>query len=60
MTQEEFKRLIEGPYNYEDKIFAKYVLARTVRLDLSNIDIAKECYANLPKAVMDNEIISIK
>lgn len=57
MTQEQFKRLIEAPYNYEDRTFAKYCVARTVRLVLENIDLAKEWYDNLPKAVMDNEKI---
>jgi hypothetical protein len=57
MTQEKFKSLIEAPYNYEDRTFAKYCIARTVRLVLENIDLAKEWYDNLPKAVMDNEKI---
>lgn len=57
MTQEKFKSLIEVPYNYEDRTFAKYAVARTVRLVLENIDLAKEWYNNLPKAVMDNEKI---
>lgn len=57
MTQENFKSLIEAPYNYEDRPFVKYAVARTVRLVLENIDLAKEWYDNLPKAVMDNEKI---
>lgn len=57
MTQENFKSLIEAPYIYEDRTFAKYAVARTVRLVLENIDLAKEWYDNLPKAVMDNEKI---
>ena len=57
MTQEQFKRLIEAPYNYEDRTFAKYAVARTVRLVLENIDLAKEWYDNIPKTVMDSEKI---
>lgn len=56
MTQQDFKRLIEAPINQcDDKRFARYAIARTIRLTLENIELAKEWYNNLPKATMDNQ-----
>lgn len=56
MTQEEFKRLIEAPINQcDDKIFARYAIARTMRLTLEHIELAKKWYDNLSKATMDNQ-----
>ena len=56
MTKEKFKRLIEAPINQsDDKMFARYAIARTMRLTLEHIELAKEYYEELPKATMDSE-----
>lgn len=60
MTQEEFKRLVEAPINQaDDKGFAKYAVARTMRLTLEHIELAREWYDALPKAMQDKEKISV-
>lgn len=55
---EDFKRLIEAPIlSAEDKKYCRFLIARTMRITLSNIELAKEYYEQLPKATMDSNKI---
>ena len=55
---EDFKRVIEAPVlSAEDKRYCRFLIARTMRLTLSNIELAKEYYEQLPKATMDSNKI---
>lgn len=52
---DDFKRLIEAPIlSAEDKMYCRFLIARTMRLTLCNIELAKEYYEQLPKATMDS------
>lgn len=53
---EDFKRLIEAPIlSADDKRYCRFLIARTMRLTLSNIELAKEYYDQLPKATMNSD-----
>lgn len=55
---EDFKRLIEAPIlSAEDKMYCRFLIARTMRITLSNIELAKEYYEQLTKATMDSNKI---